>query len=198
MYGYPQHHNKHLTCDLIKNLSNNASNNRWILFGDLNMVLNSREKYGGNPIDNNITTMFRSTLTLCGLQHLGFEGDIFTWNNRNQGDHLLKLGWTDFWPIMIGLLVFLITLIIISLDINLITHLLCLILQLIVIIDNIPRSTNLSDMSKFGLGIYITPNWLKLIGDKPEAPYTTNCSILLANFTLGELKLLGISPRRSK
>jgi hypothetical protein len=54
------------------------------------MILSSKAKQGGNPIDNTITTMFRSTLTLCGLQDLGFEGDIFTWTNRNQGDQFIK------------------------------------------------------------------------------------------------------------
>jgi exonuclease III len=90
LYGYPQHQNKHLTCDLIKSLSNNDTNKNWLLFGDFNIILSSREKEGGNPIENNITTMFRSTLTLCGLHDLGFEGDIFTWTNRNQGDQIIK------------------------------------------------------------------------------------------------------------
>jgi exonuclease III len=90
LYGYPQHQNKYLTCDLIKSLYTHDTIKNWIMFGDFNINLSSREKYGGNPIDNNITSLFRSTLTLCGLQDLGYEGDIFTWTNKNQGDQLIK------------------------------------------------------------------------------------------------------------
>ncbi|GAU51865.1 hypothetical protein TSUD_416490 [Trifolium subterraneum] len=57
IYGYPQHHNKHLTY---------------------------------NPIDNTITTLFRSTLNSCDLQDLGYKGDIYTWINKQQGNQLIK------------------------------------------------------------------------------------------------------------
>jgi len=49
MYGYPQHHNKFLTCETITNLSSNNWNPNWLIFGDYNMILNSNEKLGGNP-----------------------------------------------------------------------------------------------------------------------------------------------------
>jgi hypothetical protein len=90
VYGYPQHHNKHLTCELIQNLANNSFNNNWLLFGDFNLILNTNEKYGGNPMDTNTTSLFRDTLNLCGLQDLGYKGDIFTWNNRQEENQLIK------------------------------------------------------------------------------------------------------------
>ncbi|PNX85343.1 hypothetical protein L195_g041411 [Trifolium pratense] len=90
VYGYPKHQHKHLTCDLLTTLHNASANNKWLLFGDLNLTSSNNEKFGGNPPDNNITTLFRSTLTLCDLQDLGYKGDIFTWTNKQQSQHLIK------------------------------------------------------------------------------------------------------------
>jgi hypothetical protein len=67
VYGYPQNHNKHLTCDLIQSIVNNNSNNRWLLFGDFNLILSSNEKFGGNSLDINTTALFRSTLNLMEI-----------------------------------------------------------------------------------------------------------------------------------
>ncbi|PNY16050.1 ribonuclease H, partial [Trifolium pratense] len=90
IYGYPQHQNKHLTCELINNLHQSPNNKNWLLFGDLNLITRENEKYGGNPIDTNITNLFRATLNLCDLQDLGHKGDIYTWTNRQQNHHLIK------------------------------------------------------------------------------------------------------------
>ncbi|PNY14024.1 hypothetical protein L195_g010693 [Trifolium pratense] len=91
VYGYPKHHLKYLTCDLLKHLNNSTSlNKNWLLFGDLNITLSDKEKFGGNPIDTNITNLFRSTLAICDFQDLGYKGDVFTWNNRQQGSNLIK------------------------------------------------------------------------------------------------------------
>ncbi|XP_045831384.1 uncharacterized protein LOC123922735 [Trifolium pratense] len=90
IYGYPQHQHKNLTCDLIKSLYNANYNSSWLLFGDLNLIISDTEKFRGNPIDNNITSLFRSTLTFCDLQDLGYKGDIFTWTNKQQNKHLIK------------------------------------------------------------------------------------------------------------
>ncbi|XP_045822486.1 uncharacterized protein LOC123915416 [Trifolium pratense] len=90
IYGYPQHQHKNLTCDLIKSLHNANYNSSWLLFGDLNLIISDTEKFGGNLIDNNITSLFRSTLTFCDLQDLGYKGDVFTWSNKQQNQHLIK------------------------------------------------------------------------------------------------------------
>jgi exonuclease III len=91
IYGYPQAHNKYLTCRLINDLScvNNCSNSSWLVFGDFNLVLTNEEKSGGNPIEPNITTSFRNTLCHCDLQDLGFKGCIYTWTNNQQGDQII-------------------------------------------------------------------------------------------------------------
>jgi exonuclease III len=67
VYGYPKHHEKHLTCDLLNNLKNSHNSNNWLIFGDFNIVLNSNEKLGGNPIDLNLSMLFKDTINSCGL-----------------------------------------------------------------------------------------------------------------------------------
>lgn len=87
MYGYPQHHNKFLTCDTITNLSYNNWNPNWLIFGDFNMIINSNEKLGVNPPNLNIIQMFRDTINVCNLNDLGFHVDIFTWANNHECDN---------------------------------------------------------------------------------------------------------------
>jgi hypothetical protein len=84
IYGYPQHQNKFLTCQLISDLSETNNHPQWLIFGDFNIMLSNEEKYGGNLIDHNITSSFRNILSLCDLQDLGFKGNIYTWINKHQ------------------------------------------------------------------------------------------------------------------
>jgi hypothetical protein len=90
IYGYPQAHNKFLTCKLINDLSCFDANPNWLIFGDFNITLTSDEKFGGNPLDPNITSSFRNTLSLCNLQDLGYTDSIYTWSNRQHDDGLIK------------------------------------------------------------------------------------------------------------
>jgi exonuclease III len=90
IYGYPKTQEKFLTCQLINDLSCINNNPNWCLFGDFNILLSSDEKSGGNPLDPNLTTSFRNTISLCDLQDLGYKGNTFTWTNRQQGDHLIE------------------------------------------------------------------------------------------------------------
>jgi exonuclease III len=64
IYGYPQQHNKFLTCDTISNFSSNNLNPNWLIFGDFNMVLNNKEKLGGNLLIG-ILLNFSETLLKC-------------------------------------------------------------------------------------------------------------------------------------
>jgi hypothetical protein len=54
------------------------------------MVLSSNEKVGGNPIDYNITTAFRECLEQSNLEDLGYNGDLFTWHNRQQDNQYIQ------------------------------------------------------------------------------------------------------------
>ena len=51
--------------------------------GDFNEILFSHEKQGGAPPIQASTDRFRNALIDCGLEDLGFEGDVFTWRNQN-------------------------------------------------------------------------------------------------------------------
>jgi len=90
IYGYPQNHNKFLTCNLIIDLSNTIHNSAWLLFGDFNIVLNNNEKQGGNPIDANIANCFRNTLNVCHLKDLGYHGLPFTWANNHDPESYIQ------------------------------------------------------------------------------------------------------------
>jgi hypothetical protein len=52
---------------------------RWLVIGDWNEILYSHEKEGGNPRPIQYMQAFRDALTDCGLEDLGYTGDIFTW-----------------------------------------------------------------------------------------------------------------------
>jgi hypothetical protein len=89
IYGYPYHSQKHLTCELIKELHQNRDQTNWLIFGDFNLLLNSSEKFGGNGIDHHHTRMFNETLNHCDLIDLGYNGTKFTWaNNHYDNTHI--------------------------------------------------------------------------------------------------------------
>jgi exonuclease III len=58
VYGFPKAQDKLLTCNLINELASNNRNNKWLLFGDFNLITNNGEKMGGNPIEYNTINMF--------------------------------------------------------------------------------------------------------------------------------------------
>jgi hypothetical protein len=90
VYGYPQSHNKLLTCNLLNELAGNQFSQKWLLFGDFNIITCQEEKMGGNTIDYNIIDLFRNTLNNCALQDLGYTGEIFTWTNRQEENQHIK------------------------------------------------------------------------------------------------------------
>jgi hypothetical protein len=107
IYGYPKGQNKFLTCQLINDLSCLNNNPQWLLFGDFNLVLSSKEKAGGNILEPNITTSFRNTISHCDLHDLGYNGNIFTWTNRQDEIQLIQSrldrffansNWIDMFP----------------------------------------------------------------------------------------------------
>jgi hypothetical protein len=90
VYGFPKHQQKTLTCDLISNLNQNNSHENWLLFCDLNLILNPSEKQGGRNIHHNIIDLANNTLNECNLVDLGYHGDPFTWSNNQENEHHIK------------------------------------------------------------------------------------------------------------
>ncbi|KAK2419793.1 hypothetical protein QL285_030613 [Trifolium repens] len=90
LYGFSQNHQKHLTCSLINELAQNSLNHNWLLFGDFNIILSNNEKLGGNTMDSNIIDLFRNTISNHNMQDLGYSGEIYTWNNRQDNPGHIK------------------------------------------------------------------------------------------------------------
>jgi hypothetical protein len=78
IYGEPRLEDKYKTWDKIRELKN-SSNLPWVLLGDFNEILFSHEKEGGNPRPHNFMQAFQDVLTGCGLEDIGYSGDMFTW-----------------------------------------------------------------------------------------------------------------------
>lgn len=58
----------------------------WLVAGDFSEILYSHEKEGGNLRPIKMMEDFQNVLADCGLEDLGYAGDIFTWRRgRNKG-----------------------------------------------------------------------------------------------------------------
>lgn len=57
----------------------------WIVLGDFNAVLDSKDKRGGRSIAQNSSSPFRTFLQHGGMIDLGFKGPTYTWKNRRAG-----------------------------------------------------------------------------------------------------------------
>jgi exonuclease III len=108
IYGFPQNQNKFLTCNLIEELAEVTQHQNWLLFGDFNIILSNEEKMGGNAYDQRIMHRFRNAINNCNLQDLGYNGEIFTWNNRQEDHHHIRArldrflayeGWCTAFPV---------------------------------------------------------------------------------------------------
>lgn len=54
----------------------------WVLIGDINQPLDSWDKRGGRPINRKMADKFWSTIDLCQMLDIGFQGSSYTWCNR--------------------------------------------------------------------------------------------------------------------
>ncbi|XP_075099497.1 uncharacterized protein LOC142176265 [Nicotiana tabacum] len=63
----------------------------WLVGGDLNVIRDEKEKFGGIPVSLNEIDDFRHCINTCNLFDLGFKGSIFTWwNGRAEEDCIFK------------------------------------------------------------------------------------------------------------
>ena len=82
IYGQPRQELRKETWSLLRTL-HHRNNLPWMCVGDFNEILYSFEKQGGTTKPQSHMDNFRDTLDYCNLQDLGFEGDMFTWQNNN-------------------------------------------------------------------------------------------------------------------
>ena len=88
-YRWPEEQIKHESWQLLKHLHTRISA-PWICVGDYNEILSSDEKQGGVPKPLNHMEAFWATLLHCGLEDIGFQGNIFTWNNGRHGNAFVQ------------------------------------------------------------------------------------------------------------
>jgi hypothetical protein len=69
----------------------NASDLPWLCAGDFNEVLSDQEQFGGNDREEWMMEGFREVVQYCGFTDLGFSGAPFTWDNRRDGVHNIKV-----------------------------------------------------------------------------------------------------------
>lgn len=63
--------------------------NSWILIGDLNFILNSDEKEGGNTPSQFVPDYYNNLIHTRGLYNMNYIGNPFTWTNRREVEELI-------------------------------------------------------------------------------------------------------------
>ncbi|KAL0374207.1 UNVERIFIED_CONTAM: hypothetical protein Sradi_3336400 [Sesamum radiatum] len=89
IYGDPETSNRKNTWELLTRLKA-QSIRPWLCMGDFNEILEDSEKEGGNTRPTWQMRDFRHALDLNGLFDLGFNGDPFTWSNRQEYPNTIR------------------------------------------------------------------------------------------------------------
>lgn len=82
IYGFAGREVRNRTWDLIEALALQQCNLAWLMAGDFNEIMHSRDKSGGPPRSGAAMAKFRSTMTRCQLFDIGFVGSRFIWSNK--------------------------------------------------------------------------------------------------------------------
>lgn len=80
-YGEPKSDQREVSWKALRVL-NAAGQNPWLCMGDFNEILMNGEKEGGHPRSQICMDRFKGALDECGLEDLGYTGDMFTWRNN--------------------------------------------------------------------------------------------------------------------
>lgn len=100
-YGEPKWKDKHLSWDRLRALKS-VVDMPWMVMGDMNEIMFSFEKEGGNDRPNHFMQSFRDVIAECNLSDHGFIGDKFTWHRaliRERLDRaLVNEGWNEMFP----------------------------------------------------------------------------------------------------
>ena len=79
----------------------------WMCNGDFNTIIDNSEQSSGNPLRWNRRNYLKDFSDSNSLLDLGFCGNIFTWDNRQEGDDLIQerfdralcnFGWLERFP----------------------------------------------------------------------------------------------------
>ncbi|XP_060968815.1 uncharacterized protein LOC133036286 [Cannabis sativa] len=89
-YGAPETHLRINTWNLLSSLVSNASNLPWLVLGDFNELLSNEDKVGGPPRDDMLMDNFRGAINRCHLRVVYFNGDPFTWTNKNHHGNVVR------------------------------------------------------------------------------------------------------------
>ncbi|XP_019160043.1 PREDICTED: uncharacterized protein LOC109156647 [Ipomoea nil] len=102
-YGSPKRHQRHISWNILRYLSS-LNDLPWVLMGDLNDILDAREKMGRVPHPQWLMRGFREAVRASGLFDFPFEGYQYTWDRgrgtenwvREKLDRILVSGnWMD-------------------------------------------------------------------------------------------------------
>lgn len=63
----------------------------WLCMGDFNETLHASEQFGGIGRSEQQMEGFREAVSFCGLTDLGFIGLPYTWDNRQDAHHNIKV-----------------------------------------------------------------------------------------------------------
>lgn len=67
------------------------SNLPWLCAGDFNEILDASEHFGNQERSERQMDGFRGAVSDCGFMDLGFSGLPYTWDNRQEGGHNVKV-----------------------------------------------------------------------------------------------------------
>ncbi|KAL8459116.1 hypothetical protein ACS0TY_036548 [Phlomoides rotata] len=90
VYGWPDKHLRTNTFQLLRRLAP-RDDTPWLCMGDLNEILWSWEKQGGNHHITQNMEDFRQTITDLNIQDLGSTGNDFTWTNGRSGQNNIQV-----------------------------------------------------------------------------------------------------------
>jgi hypothetical protein len=90
VYGEPRREKRHEFWELLRRLRNQRDG-PWMLCGDFNEVLSHDEHVGPRDRSDAQIEQFKNCMDECGLVDVGFSGPMFTWSNKQEDEHLVRV-----------------------------------------------------------------------------------------------------------
>ncbi|XP_074378628.1 uncharacterized protein LOC141720172 [Apium graveolens] len=88
-YGFPERSRRVDSWNMIRNLSA-SSTLPWCIIVDFNDMMSGEEKRGGQRQPRALLDDFSETIMDCGLEDLGYTGDIYTWERARGMDRWIQ------------------------------------------------------------------------------------------------------------